>query len=423
MSTYDMQAGGDNGVDSNTTLDALPPFDSSKSVVLEVRAAAGTPQAPLPGFSLVAITATGNRESPAIVACGGSGITPSNPPPGAPGIVGLAGSLAERLKDHLGGGDNAGIIGFGGDPTQDVSSEQIDLDFGIGVEGRSKSSSGVIGWSRYDFGVQGVSGKGAMPISSFALRAGVLGLASEAPSDSALKAVPVGVLGSGSTDDNASSAFGMVGVAGGASVSKQKSVGVIGMYSGAGAGIGVFASAVQNPPGPTEVGESFAIIADGQGGPAASFLGDVRVSGNFTVFGGQKNAAVPHPDGTHRVMSCMESPESWFEDFGEAQLVKGRAEVKLDPDFAALVHTHDYHVFVSAYGDSKGLYVSDRTKHGFIVRENQGGASNVGLSYRIAARRKDTPMHRLPKVEAPVGPSVWQDVGSRLGGRPKGKIV
>lgn len=119
----------------------------------------------------------------------------------------------------------------------------------------------------------------------------------------------------------------------------------------------------------------------------------------------------------------MESPESWFEDFGEAKLVKGSAEVTLDPDFAALVHPHDYHVFLSPYGESKGLYVTDRTQHGFVVQENEGGACNVGFSYRIVARRKDTPTHRLPKVEAPIRPSVWQDLGSKLAGRPDGRIV
>ena len=46
-------------------------------------------------------------------------------------------------------------------------------------------------------------------------------------------------------------------------------------------------------------------------------------------------AAVSHPDGSHRLLYSLESPESWFEDFGEARLVDGKAEVRLDPDFAA----------------------------------------------------------------------------------------
>ena len=45
----------------------------------------------------------------------------------------------------------------------------------------------------------------------------------------------------------------------------------------------------------------------------------VTVEGSLTVWG-PKHAAVPHPDGSRRKLYSLESPESWFEDFG-----KGRA--------------------------------------------------------------------------------------------------
>ena len=48
-----------------------------------------------------------------------------------------------------------------------------------------------------------------------------------------------------------------------------------------------------------------------------------------------------------RRLYCMESPESWFEDFGEATLVCGEASIPLDPDFAAVVDTAKYHVFLT----------------------------------------------------------------------------
>ena len=34
----------------------------------------------------------------------------------------------------------------------------------------------------------------------------------------------------------------------------------------------------------------------------------------------RRSAAVPHPDGFHRRLYCIECPESWFEDFGEGTL-------------------------------------------------------------------------------------------------------
>lgn len=59
-----------------------------------------------------------------------------------------------------------------------------------------------------------------------------------------------------------------------------------------------------------------------------AFDGNVNVVGTLTAT--VKNAVVPFPDGTQRVLHCRESPELWFEDFGTAQLRNGRAVVKLD---------------------------------------------------------------------------------------------
>src|ERR1700694_3608198 len=87
------------------------------------------------------------------------------------------------------------------------------------------------------------------------------------------------------------------------------------------------------------------------GAYAGAFYGPVAVSGAFTVFGGPTSAAVPHPDGSHRRLYCMESPESWFEDFGEGQLACGAASIILDPDFAAVADLSKYHVFLTGYDD------------------------------------------------------------------------
>jgi hypothetical protein len=64
---------------------------------------------------------------------------------------------------------------------------------------------------------------------------------------------------------------------------------------------------------------------------------------------------------------CLGSPDCWFEDFGEAQLVDGEADVPLDPEFAALIVVEGYHVFVTPYGDSNGLFVAERGRSGFRV--------------------------------------------------------
>jgi hypothetical protein len=68
---------------------------------------------------------------------------------------------------------------------------------------------------------------------------------------------------------------------------------------------------------------------------AGYFHGNVKVTGALTTH--VKNAVVPFPDGTQRLLHCMESPEHWFEDFGVARLKSGRAVVKLDADFAKVI--------------------------------------------------------------------------------------
>ena len=141
-------------------------------------------------------------------------------------------------------------------------------------------------------------------------------------------------------------------------------------------------------------------------GKAGYFVGPVVVDGNLTVLydmvvWGTKSAAARHTDGTHRLLYCVESPESQFEDFGEARLVKGRAEVHLDRDFVGVADTRRYHVFLTPYGDSNGLYVAKRSRNGFQVREQGGGTSRIGFSYRIVAKRRNVSAKRFRKVAAP----------------------
>jgi hypothetical protein len=147
-------------------------------------------------------------------------------------------------------------------------------------------------------------------------------------------------------------------------------------------------------------------VATAPGGQAARFSGPVTIEGSLTVVGGPKSAAVPRPDGSLRRMYCLESTESWFEDFGSAVTSEGRAEVKLAPDFAELVRTDDYHVFLTAEGDSNGLYVAAKRADGFEVRESmprqapheRDSLGSVAFSYRVVAGRKDLERRRLEAV-------------------------
>lgn len=144
---------------------------------------------------------------------------------------------------------------------------------------------------------------------------------------------------------------------------------------------------------------AFAGTATVAGAFAGFFTGDVFVNGNFTVLDPtKKHGAIAHPDGTHRILYAMESPEAWVEDFGKGRLAAGKATVALDSDFAAITQTDDYHVFPVPEGECNGLYITDRTAVGFAVRELGNGTSDVTFRYRIVARP------RTPNAAARLAP-------------------
>jgi hypothetical protein len=132
-------------------------------------------------------------------------------------------------------------------------------------------------------------------------------------------------------------------------------------------------------------------------GLAGRFDGAVQINGPLMVTGA-KSAVVPHPDGSTRQLYCLESPESFFEDFGRARLVNGRATVSLDKDFAAITRSEQYDVFLTEYGESQGLFIAGRSPRGFEVREKQGGTSSLEFSYRVVSKRKDIAGPRLERV-------------------------
>jgi hypothetical protein len=245
-------------------------------------------------------------------------------------------------------GTQPGVIGFStsSDGVQGVSFQ------GSGIRGTSLAGSGVSGRS-VSFISSGVRGvvqiEGPPPGMGIRPAAGVLGTASDAP----------GVIGT-----------------------SDARIGVYG-FSTANAGV---------------VGESVNSFA-------GFFAGNVMVTGNLTVGGvispNPKLAVMPFPDGTHRALYCMESPEVWFEDFGAARLKRGRALVKIDADFAKVIKRGDYRVFVTPEGDCRGLYIRRKQATSFEVRELGGGKSSVAFSYRIVGRRKDIGRHtRFAKIDA-----------------------
>ncbi|MCX5887971.1 MAG: hypothetical protein NTY36_00800 [Deltaproteobacteria bacterium] len=124
-------------------------------------------------------------------------------------------------------------------------------------------------------------------------------------------------------------------------------------------------------------------------------VGLTYIEGSLYV-DGNKHAVVATSQG-NRTLSCQESPEVWFEDFGEGQLAGGLAHIDLDPLFLETVTIDDQHpmkVFVQLSDDCNGVYVQ-RQATGFEVMELRGGASRAHFTYRVVAKRKGYENARL----------------------------
>jgi hypothetical protein len=284
------------------------------------------------------------------------------------GVYGFAGSVVPSTL----GPDGTGVYGNG--PSFGLFGTSTN---GVGARGTSQNSVAVYGESNANFGCYGHSN-------------GSIGVVGEAVNGEGVYGVStnnVGVRG------DASTGAGVLGLSN-----------IIGVQGQSGAGLGVYGFSTANS----------GVVGETTSGLAGEFRGDVFVTGSLTA--ASKSAYVPLADGSVRRLYCMEAPEAVFEDFGEAKLGGGKASVALDGEFGATVRTDAYQVFLTPYGECRGLYVASRSSTGFEVRELGGGTSDLGFGYRIVAKRKDPRGTRLEKVNVPTRQIT---ASSTLPARPK----
>jgi hypothetical protein len=317
---------------------------------------------------------TGNGE--------GAGVVGENTGEG-PGVLGAT-SLGNGVQGRTVGDGKAGVWG-----TNDA---RFLPAFGVFGETRSALGAGVCGRGLDSSGVLGLSGTfhGIVGSANRTNRCGVIGINAGGIGVGGKSMTGYGVVGESSSKD------GVFGI----STGPGFFAGVVGVST---RGIGVSAQALD--PKSNAVG-LYARAPQ----VAAIFDGDVLVKGNLSVASdynftvvtpGNKNGVVAFADGTHRLVCAIESPEAWFEDFGEKSLVKGKARVRFDPAFAQTVDTKRYHVFLTPYGETAGLYVAQRTRGGFDVAERKPGKSSIRFSWRVVAKPKFIKNKRFAKTTTP----------------------
>jgi hypothetical protein len=287
-------------------------------------------------------------------------------------------------------------------------------------------NAGVYGDGNQGYGVMGTSGGGAGVRGQSTLGVGVSGRA--------IGASTIGVSGeSTAIDSSAIGVYGFVSAANAAGTGvKGTSTSGNGVLGTSTNGIGVYGQSSNNYGmqgvttktgyaglvGVGTVAGSAGFYALGvNGASAGTFQGSVIVNGSLTVTS-TKSAAVKKKDGTLARMYCVEAPESWFEDFGTAQLQNGQATVDLDPEFDQVVRGDDYRVFLTAVGDTGFLYVSQKGPHRFEVRSRDGATAKGSFDYRVVARRLDDVGRRLEKVEVPTMATIDVDRLTRSASPP-----
>ncbi len=366
------------------------------------------------------VVATGTNGGFGVLADGGgagaTGVVGRGSGAGGTGVRGLGGSGgdADGVQGY-GSGAFSGTAGGGGATSGTGAYGQGGTPNGIGVRGvGTGSGTAVLGIANDGIGVNGQSTTGP----------GVRGTSGNTGSEDGVRGLAYGTgrgvsgfAGSGSgVFGTATTGIGVYGISGGGSASGAQPYGVVGSVTSA-PGFALFGvTSVAGTVG-FAGGAAVAGASAGQFSGAVNIYnsvpgaeGNLYVQNNFQV-SGVKSAAVPHPDGTHRLLYCVESPEAWFEDFGEGTLVGGKAEVTLDPDLAAVVDTAKLHVFLTPHGDGHHLNLAGRSATGFSVGAEPSAtgmargikATDVSgtFSYRVVAKRKDVAAPRLAKFDLP----------------------
>jgi hypothetical protein len=366
------------------------------AMLMESEAAASTTNQAPASFtstsSTPAVTATNTGSGFAVKATGQSSTV-------IQGLQNGVGAPAVAVRGKIGSpnGKGTGVVGEATKGTG-VSGSSAS---GTGVSGSSATGTGVAGSTSEGYGVYGQTSGGYGVFGESSTDVGVYGYVSSGGT---------GVIGE-TGDGNGDGVYGGTSAGNGVEGAADSGTGVKGSSN---SGYGMYGASSTNygVVGTTTSGNGvYGQVSDA---PQAGVLGrQLDASGNWAVYGfgnigatGTKSAVVPAADGgEHLTLYCMESPECWFEDFGSARLSGGSAAIAIDPEFAQTVHTGQYHVFVQAEGECRGLSVQDKTAAGFVVRELGGGRSNVPFAYRIVALRKDVSAPRLKRTTLPAAPA------------------
>lgn len=120
-----------------------------------------------------------------------------------------------------------------------------------------------------------------------------------------------------------------------------------------------------------------------------------RISGtNRKIVGtGTVSEIIPTENHGRIILTCPESPEYWYQDYGSVELVNGFAHVNLDPILADIIFVNDENpirVFCTPVNMThfNGVTIMNQTTTGFDLVELNDGHHSGKLDYQIVVKPK-----------------------------------
>lgn len=200
--------------------------------------------------------------------------------------------------------------------------------------------------------------------------------------------------------DNSSTSYGVLGRSNNVS-GQASSLGSGGAFIGNSYGISAYQNTVS---GQTAAG--MFIAGDGIGGSGSQTLVEAYSAGgtHYKIWQnalGAVSTCVPDMNGHPATLHAIETPEFYFQDYGQGKLYSGKAHITIDPILAKNVIINEKHplrVFIQLEGDCNGVFVTNKTSTGFDVIELNGGKSNVDFQWSITCNVADAKVgNRLSK--------------------------
>ena len=163
----------------------------------------------------------------------------------------------------------------------------------------------------------------------------------------------------------------------------------------------------------------------------AYVAGEAGSATNRKIIGtGSVSEVIPTPNNGRVTLTCPESPEYWYQDYGSVTLVNGKAHVELDPILADIIvvdNKNPIRVFCTPVDMPycKGVTIANRTTTGFDIVELNGGNSSGIVDYQIIVKPKTNYGEgRFPQAPGPLYlKSEWEPQAAKAANQPdKSKI-